>query len=419
MTGLAVLAVALLAFFCQVNAALIPGPDSQHGHKSAVAHFELVDPGRKDPHAPTQDRRIMVSLFLPVKNDDCHSECEVSYMSSQAAKIANNQTLGNSNAGVFEQAKYKVCCGSSQSISASSIPVVVLEPHTDTSRLLYANLARYMTANNVAVVLIDHPHDSSLVEFSNAIDYNSGATGLSNFSPITVWNSTVTNAIDIRVQDIRMALDKLKDPSLLKSNFHAFHFDSGLDTSSYSIVGHGLGGTVATSLSVSDPRVRFSINLSGSAPPLDKTTSAPIYFIGRSDFRREDDINWPSAWQHLTGPATEFDLADSGILDFTDVTAVLEATKSSLKALGVGNSGAWGNHAIKCFVEGIIKDNLNNDDYSLGACVRMFQNRMFPFMIGPRQQNVIARTEESAGVSYRQDSWRAKIRHKLEIWGFL
>ncbi|KAH7406897.1 hypothetical protein DE146DRAFT_607975 [Phaeosphaeria sp. MPI-PUGE-AT-0046c] len=412
--------MALLAFFCQVNSALIPGPDMEkHDYMSAVAHFELVDAARKDPHSPAQNRRIMVSLFLPVHKTACGHECEVSYMSSQAAKITNNQTLGDWNAGVFEQAKYNVCCGSSHSISASSIPVVVLEPHTDTSRLLYANLARYMTANNVAVILLDHPHDSSLVEFSNAIDYNSGTTGLSNFPPITMWNSTVTKAIDIRVQDIRMALEKLRTPSLLEQKFPAFNFSSGLDTSSYSSVGHGLGGTVATTLSTSDPRVRFSINLSGSAPPLDQTTNSTIYFIGRSDFRREDDINWPAAWHHLTGLATEFDLSDSGIFDFTDLTVVLEATNSSLKGLGLGNSGAWGNHAIKCFVEGIIKDRLHSQQGGLIECVRIFHNRMFPYMIGARQQALIARTEKSAAVSNRQNTWRAKIRHKMEIWGFL
>lgn len=423
MTVLAILAVVSLAFFTQVNSALIPGPDKDHDYKSALAHFELVDIARKDPHDSTKDRRIMVSLFLPVHKDKCVSECELSYMSSQAARIANNQTLGDVNAGVFEQVKYKVCCGARQSITAPKIPVVVLEPHTDTSRLLYANLARFMTSQNVAVLLLDHPHDSSIVEFSNGVDYNSGATGLSNFSPITEWNSTVTKAIDIRIADINMALSKLTEPGLLERNFPAFKFSSKLDTSSYSIVGHGLGGTVATTLSISDPRVRFSINLSGSAPPLDKPTPAPIYFLGRSDFRREHDINWPKAWHALTGPATEVDLADSNILDFTDLPAVLDATKSTLKGFGLGNSGPWGNHAVKCFVEGIIKDRLHNSDHGMKHCVQGFYDRMVPYMaaFGVVQQ-FIPRTEESAAVSRRSTpaaSWGKAIRWKLEIWGFM
>ncbi|KAF1914670.1 hypothetical protein BDU57DRAFT_579083 [Ampelomyces quisqualis] len=213
-------------------------------------------------------------------------------MGDLTAKITNNQTLGDFNKDVFEKMEYTVCCSASETIHASKIPVVVIEPHTDTCRLLYTNLAHYMTANNVAVVLVDHPHDSSIVEFSDSyFALNGGATGLSNYSPLTVRNSTVTKAIDIRVHDIHMALEQLKDPSILTCNFHNFKFTSGLNTSSYSVVGHGLGGTVATELSISDPRVRLSINLSGSAPPLDHDIKGPIYFLGRSDFRRENDIN--------------------------------------------------------------------------------------------------------------------------------
>jgi hypothetical protein len=144
------------------------------------------------------------------------------------------------------------------------------------------------------------------------------------------------------LKDIDMTLAQLRNPSILANNFPNVHFAHGLNTSNYSVVGHGFGGTVATALSAIDSRVVFSINLSGSPPPLTKDTKAPIYFIGRSDFRREDDFNWPAAWKHLTGPATEFDLGDSGIMDFTDLPIVIDtAGTKGLHGFGLGNSGPW------------------------------------------------------------------------------
>jgi hypothetical protein len=423
MAALALILIALLAVLSQ--AVLIPGPDSNHKYESAVAEFSLIDKTRKDPFNAGEIRKIMVSLFMPISTSVCSNKCEHTYMGNRAAKIANNQTLGDPNNGVFEKMKYTACCSSSEPIDASQIPVVVLEPHTDTSRLLYSNLARYMTANNVAVVLIDHPHDSSIVEFSDS-DFvlNNGATTLSNFSPLTAWNSTVTNALSIRIQDIQMALDQLKDSNLLTRIYPNFKFAFGLDTSSYSIVGHGLGGTVATSLSILDPRARLSINLSGSAPPLDHAITSPIYYIGRANFRRDDDINWPRTWSHLTGPATEFDLSDSDIMDFTDLPIIIEASgKSGLKGFGLGNSGPWGNHAVKCFVEGIIKDKLHGETGGLRHCVQVFEDRMVPYMAKnagakPRGQASATISRRATAVA-RRTKYGAAIRHKLEIWGFM
>jgi hypothetical protein len=407
----------ILAFYSQVvHSVLIPGPDNGHKYKSAVAEFALTDTARKDPHAEGEDREIMVSLFMPIPVTSCTGECQHTYMPSTVAKIANNQTLGNYNNSVFEKMAYAVCCSSYRPIDASKIPVVVLEPHTDTSRLLYSNLARYMTANNVAVVLLDHPYDSSIVEFHDGrIVYQAGATGLSNFSPLTAWNATVTSAIDIRIADIEFALSALTDPSILATNFPKIQFTGALDTSKYSIVGHGLGGTVATSLSSSSDRVFLSINLSGSPPPLNHTISTPTFLLGRSDFRRTDDILWPSSWPFLTGPATEFDLADSGIMDFTDLPIVIEVSGvKGLKGKGLGNSGPWANHAVKCFVEGILRDNVHGETGAVHDCVRIFEERMFPYMVG-RRMDVVKRS----GAVSRRGVLRAGMRHWLETWGFM
>ncbi|KAJ4373117.1 hypothetical protein N0V83_003408 [Neocucurbitaria cava] len=267
--------VVLLALLEQGSAILLPPPGpNTHGYKVAVSHFPLTDVAHKDPHNQAENRRIMVSTFIPVNKTSCTNECEIPYMPPQTARIAGEQFLLNAPKGVFEMMGYNVCCGTSKDTDASKYPVVVLEPHVDTSRLLYTNMARYMSANGVAVILLDHPGDSSIVEFpqsdksSPSTIYNSGTVPLSNFSPLTSWNDTITSAITTRIQDINFALTQLTSLPLLKQQFPSLRLTSALNTTSYGIVGHGLGGTVATSLSFSNPKgILFSINLSGTPPP--------------------------------------------------------------------------------------------------------------------------------------------------------
>jgi hypothetical protein len=381
--------IILLALFDSTHAIMVPGADNLHTYKVAVAAFPLTDLVHKDVYKPDQDRRTMVSLFMPVAKDSCSNECQNSYMPPDTAGIANEQFIfgGKRDAGVFETMSYTVCCGSSTLIDASKIPVVVLEPHVDTSRLLYANMARYISANGVAVILIDHPGDASIVQFSASRNlalstvYNNGTVPLSNFSPLTAWNETVETAVTTRIADIIFALSQLNSVALLRRQFPTLRFSSGLNTSNYGIVGHGLGGSVATSLGLTDMNARFSINLSGTPPLLNSNVAnPPLFFFGREDFLRDDDIHWPTTWSYLTGPATEFDLNDSAIFDVTDLPIIVELAKNEgtnkdIQGRGLSGYGPdTGSRAVTCFIENIIKEQfkLDSEFRVLGDCVRMF-----------------------------------------------
>ncbi|CAE7030237.1 hypothetical protein HRS9139_04864 [Pyrenophora teres f. teres] len=395
--------VALLGVFAvlfsNVHAISVPGADNRHDYKVAVTHFALTNTGVKDPYHPTEDRRVMASLFMPIPKDSCSKECTEPYMPPMTAAIANEQFIagGKRNIGVFESMDYKVCCGSSATIDASNIPVVVLEPNVDTSRLLYSTMARFISANGVAVVLIDHPGDASIVQFPPSTSrvrratttdvYNSGTVPLSNFSPLTSWNSTITTALLVRQTDISFVLAHItSSPSFLPTHFPALAFSTPLNTSSYGIIGHGLGGTLATSLSLSNTSTtRFSINLSGSAPPLTKpVANSPLWFFGRSPaFRREHDINWGRTWLHLAGRiATEFDAVDAGVFDMSDLPVIVELAQNEggkgAAVVGRGISGG-GNavqvqHGVLCFVENVVKGALGREGQGVGVqdCVRMF-----------------------------------------------
>lgn len=381
--------IALVMLFEPISAVVIPGPNDAHPYKVAVANFPLTNVAQQDSYDPQSDRKLEVSLFMPVKKADCTGEHVKLYMPAGTAGASDAQFFGNSSSGgVFKKMEYKVCSGSRRITDALKYPIVFLEPQVGTSRFLYSTLARFMSANGMAVALIDHPHDSSIIEYE-AVGRevrNNGSVGLNPFTQLSAWNETVTKAIGTRTQDINFVLQELSDVSLLQRQFPSLKVNATFDTSSYTIVGHGLGGTVATTLSTLDPRVRFSINLSGSAPLLQHPTSADIYFFGRSDFRRENDIHWPATWKQLQGKATEWDLKNAGIYDFSDLPWIVDLARKNEKMTikevkGLGNSlGPFGFHVTACYLEAYLKAELAvpKDTGALGDCVRMF-DQMVPY----------------------------------------
>ncbi|KAF9695497.1 hypothetical protein EKO04_006465 [Ascochyta lentis] len=376
--------ISLVVLFEPIHAVVIPGPDDAHAYKVAVANFPLTNIAHQGPHDRQLDRKLEVSLFMPVKKMDCTDEHVKLYMPPGTARASNAQFFGNTSSGVFEKMEYKVCSGSRQVVDASKYPIVFLEPQVGTSRFLYSTLARFMSANGMAVALIDHPHDSTVSQ-DEAVDLNP-------FAALTAWNETVTKSIDLRIQDINFVLNELNDVSLLQRQFPSLKLNATFDISSYTVVGHGIGGTTATTLSILDPRVRFSINLSGSAPLLQHPTSADIYFFGRSDFRRENDIHWPATWKNLGGKATEWDLKDAGIFDFSDLPWIVDLARKDEKMTikevkGLHDSlGPFGFHVTACFLEAYLKAELAvpKDFGAIGNCVRLF-DQMLPYLGTGRQ----------------------------------
>ncbi|KAH9869889.1 hypothetical protein J1614_006810 [Plenodomus biglobosus] len=412
------------AFSRLAQAILLPSPNQAHAFKTAVSHFPLTNPTTKDPYDSRFNRSIMASLFLPIPRDSCTRECNTAYMPDQTARISDQQFLLHATSPVFSTLQYSVCCGAAAPIDASKVSVVVLEPQTDTSRLLYSNMARFISANGVAVLLLDHTGESSITEFTGTGSgtgaiatpsggsigrdtvYNSGTVSLSNFSQLTEWNNTVAKAVSTRISDIEFALAELSNLRLLQRCFPDLHFSSPLATTSFSVIGHGVGGSVATALAFAAKgkrryEVGFSINLSGSPPalsflaeqntqtsPTSPTTTTPIYFLSRTNFNRTNAFGWQETWPRLIGPATEFNLANSDMFDFSDLPVVVELAQSQTQSHGnaaiAGRGlagGSTANHAMLCFAEAVVRKEVWGDGAPLRQCVGMFEG-MVPFLGG-------------------------------------
>ncbi|KAJ4991788.1 paf acetylhydrolase [Stagonosporopsis vannaccii] len=363
--GILIACFSIIALFEPVQAVYIPGPNDAHAYTAAVANFPLTTASRKE---------IGVSLFMPIAKGECSSDCDKLYMPPDTARDSDAQFFGETSSGVFETMKYKACCSGTKTVDASKIPLVFMEPQVGTSRFLYSTLARFMSANGMAVVLVDHPNDR-----------RNCSASLDPFADLKVWDERVTGNVNSRIEDINTVLHQLGDAAFLQRQFPDFKIHDTFDTNSYSVVGHGIGGSTATTLSVLDPRVRFSINLSGSAPLLKEPTYATIYFFGRSDFRRENDIHWPATWKQLAGRATEWDFKNAGIFDFSDLPWIVDLARNDGKisiegVKGLRDSlGPFGFHVNACYLEAYLKAELTEPKYGyVGDCYRLF-DQMQPY----------------------------------------
>lgn len=413
---LAIILTTMLALigvkFKPIHSVIIPDPlVRDHDFSVAVANFQFSGPAPPDSFEPLLKRDIPVSLFIPVKREDCTKQCEKLYMPAEDVDANDEEFFGDLNAGIFKRFKYEVCCGGLEIIDAFKYPNIILEPQAHTSRFLYSTLARFLSANGMAVVLLEnarrrctarncpdgssiHQHDSSITHKDTSITHHDAnmtddEDKLNAFTDLTEWNTTVSKVVETRIADIFFALEQLQDVTVLQRQFPFLKFNSTVNTKSYTIIGHGMGGTVATTLGTLDPRVRFSINLSGSAPFLLEPTSASVYFFGRSDFRREHDIYWPATWPMLQGKATEWDLQDAGMFDYSDLPWIVDLARQDGKmkigdVKGLKTLGPNGFHIMTCFIESYIRAELMvpKDSSSLSQCVNLYK-QMVPYMADP------------------------------------
>ncbi|KAF2683851.1 hypothetical protein K458DRAFT_304443 [Lentithecium fluviatile CBS 122367] len=353
----------------------IPAP-APHGKSFTVAHARssFVDSSRKDPYNDSEDRKLAYSLFLPVNKNECTKQCSNAYMPDLTAKKTNAQFFGDENAKIFEQFTFDSCCASSNDINAGAFPVVVFEPAVGTSRLLYNQLARQVSAVGTTVVLIDHPYDASIVEFDGLTAIN-GTVDLDAFEVSKNWDDTLNKALDTRKADIESVIKELGTTNYLSRLFPDLKFSSALNTNTFDVMGHGLGGSAATVLSTHGSRVGLSINLSGSIPVIQQNSNNYLVFFGREAYTREDDANWRDSIQHFQGRFVEWDFTGAGQMDYTDLPRLVDLVNSpNSSPKGLGANGVWAFHCTSCFLEGYIRDVKQGGRREVSDCYVMCPN---------------------------------------------
>ncbi|KAF1998380.1 hypothetical protein P154DRAFT_404472, partial [Amniculicola lignicola CBS 123094] len=302
--------------------------------KVAISHLAFSNSQVMDTLAPNQTpRKVMTTLFFPINATSCTNTCSFPYMSTPISNITTRQfsksATSTSPAMDIASMQFRACCVNNRALQPKKYGLVILEPGFGTSRLMYGAIANEIASHGHAVITIDHPYDANIVEYTTTSEntFISNSIPLDPFSPNNAWNDTISKVVQTRVTDIQFVLKSLENQDVADQYFAPHNyiksFASGFDMSKIGIVGHGLGGTVATRMAILDPKFRVSINMDGSPPPLSSDTTAPIVFFGRKDHRREHDELWKRAWPHLKGEkATEFDMKNGGVFDYSDLPLI-------------------------------------------------------------------------------------------------
>ena len=374
----------------------IPPPNDAHPYKVSVAHFETPGVVASDPmtNHPTSAREpIQMSLFLPVPKADCAAECEKLYMPVEIAWSAEQQFFG-SRKDVFINMRNRYCCRSHKAIDASNFPLVFIEPQAGTSRFLYSTLAHYISANGLAVILIDHRNVTYWNSFFDYPVWGNMSVGEDAKLPPGLLANQYAEMFR-RGTDIFEIVTTLQEISLLRRHFPAFKFNTPLDTTHFGIVGHGIGGSVATQMCAYFQRCPAAINLSGAAPTLPKPASCKdhvkakgnIYFFGRSDYNRDTNVAWEAALEAWGDKATEYDLQDSGIYDVSDLPLITDLAIKNLSGdisfvHGTRDTlGPLGFHITACYVEAILKNEFLQPGNYIEQCQSVF-DQMKPHSVG-------------------------------------
>ncbi|KAF2715766.1 hypothetical protein K504DRAFT_457904 [Pleomassaria siparia CBS 279.74] len=373
----------MLLFFLvgliQASVVRLPSPvtEKNYYHETMVTHLDLTDPNTPDDLNPALNRKMQISLFYPILGSWCSVTCGFPYMPAVASSFTSKQFLGANNT-YFDSFEFTACCAApDHKHDPGKVPLLILDPAVGTSRHVYGILAQRIASGGTAVVTIDHPHDTSVIQFENG-DTVQGSVQLNPFVAINPWNATVDNALTARTADIKYVLSQLAVVDVVKKLLPSLNVQHAFKTDSFGIAGHGLGGTVATYFGVSDNRTAVSINIDGTPPLLTQNTTKNFVFFGRDPgARREDDIHWNSTWNHIFGQKTAYNLQKGDVFDFTDLpylnTKLVDPHSGQMK--GLGEIGVNGTTATAAMVAAYMKQQFSNpQDLGLRALTEALQD---------------------------------------------
>lgn len=316
---LALLLGALLVQLVQANI-LLPGTAGPCRVESKST--QLTDKSRIDPYsAKNESRSIVVSSFVPVH---CGRSQAVPYLLPKIAQAAGqglgfpNNTLDLFRLGSFSSANQKPLGQSNH--TKEELPVIIFSPGLGSSRLLYANLLQEVSSMGFAIVSIDHPHDAGAVELTDG-----------RVIPLTTQISkNISQALELRVGDVRFALDRLTDSghSILPAKFA-----QKLKLDRVVAMGHSLGGATAAQTMLEDHRFVGGVNFDGAmyGSVVQKGLDRPFINFGHSGplGPKEGYASWGEAWPHLRGYRLQLQLKGAEHMTFSDMPVVMDSAPSA------------------------------------------------------------------------------------------
>ncbi|KAF2814926.1 uncharacterized protein BDZ99DRAFT_458889 [Mytilinidion resinicola] len=298
---------------------IIPKPAGQY--KTYLNTMELVDTSRKDPYATDgSNRAIMVSIFYPIDPQGCPKTSLVDYMPPKTAAFEDTD-FGLPN-GTFESMKLQTCTPDHRNAihDPRYYPLVIFSPGLGSPRFLGNAIAQSIASTGYAVVSIDHPYDTNIVEFPDG-RVIFGAS-------IRNDSSNPEKAVATRVADARFVLDQLSDASVVRQLLPGAR--CAFNTEKAAAFGHSIGGATAVAALQFERRLLGAIDMDGALYSINSTTQRPVLLLGRGDHNRSTDTTWQDAWGRFEGWREELDIANSGHFTYSDAPLLLELGGLSL-----------------------------------------------------------------------------------------
>lgn len=302
----------------------LPSPSGPHNVR--ITSKKLVDESRVDPFdAENGKRALMVTSFVPA---DCASTEYFPYMPDKVAREHDVQfkALGI-RTGTFERLRMRACSASMYPAApakraSGSYPLAIFSPGANLSRLLYNDVLANIASQGYVVVSVDHPHDSSVVEYPD---------GEAVYSKQLATNpATRQQDLETRVADLRFVLDHLQstasspstEPPLIPSSIV-----SNVDLANPAAIGHSFGGATAAQAILEDARFRGGCNLDGImfGSVVQQGIPEPFLLMKSTTSSPWRDSTWNKFITNSPGKKVEVQLLGSKHDGLTDMPIILDA----------------------------------------------------------------------------------------------
>ncbi|MFF2807305.1 alpha/beta hydrolase family protein [Streptomyces sp. NPDC058000] len=339
---------------------LLPVPTGPY--PIGVTTLYLVDPERSDPWDPAiRVRELMVTVFYPARS--AHGHPVARQMTGAAAEL-----FAQVDAAVHHLPTHGVQWAAVRThahIDAPARdvpgPVILYSPGGGDPRTLGTGLAEELAGRGAVVVTLDHPGDTSEVEFPVA------GPGRPEKVRTTVFRrdprkdpGIFRTAIETRIADLRFVLDQLAvlaaggNPDAAGRALPV-GLGRAVDLRRVGVYGHSAGGTAAAQALYEDPRIGAAVNLEGfldhPAPAPGRVgelfpvarhgVDRPLLLLGSAGFAGKGELarSWSAVRARSGGRVRRGEIARAGHWVFTDYAALAPQLQAA-GLLGAGDRRA-------------------------------------------------------------------------------
>ncbi|MFG3254656.1 alpha/beta hydrolase family protein [Streptomyces sp. NPDC048172] len=300
----------------------LPAPTGPHRVGVTVLH--LTDEGRNDPWDPELGRReLMVSVFHPAHRTT-HDRARAPQMTPGAAAWFGrlDATFLHPQlpaSGVDWAATRSHAYQDAPPLPATPPrPVLLHSPGGGDPRTLGTSLAQDLASHGYVVVSVDHPGETSEVEFPGGRVRTTVLRG--DPAADTPLFRTMT---ETRIADLRYVLDAL--PAQAEA------LGLALDLRRVGVYGHSAGGTAVAQAMDEDDRIGAAVDLEGYLdlpsgellPVAREGVDRPLLLVGTDGFRdARFDRSWGAMLDHPGGRTRRVEIDGAAHWVFTDLAAM-------------------------------------------------------------------------------------------------